>query len=121
MKVVRTLQLKWSDETKWKNFKVADERPDEVQLAEVEASWRASRGLHGLRHDAAFRIVTTEVFCDTCQSFQPALPQVGGQCVWCARRAGVIDGEQLANYERMGWANGLPTLPHTFRQDAIDK
>ena len=52
---------------------------------------------------------------------QPALPHVYNVCVWCAHRNGLITDEELADHERMGWANGFPTLPHTFRQDAIDK
>lgn len=61
------------------------------------------------------------IHCDRCGENQPAIPQVEGMCVWCARRAGIITGEQLADHERWGWANGLPTLPHTFREDAINK
>jgi hypothetical protein len=61
------------------------------------------------------------LFCPYCEELKPALPHVFGVCVWCAHREGRITGEQLAEYERQGWANGFPTLPHTFREDAINK
>lgn len=61
------------------------------------------------------------LFCPYCEEMQPAIPHVFNVCVWCAHRHGLITDEQLADYERQGWAAGLPTLPHTFRQDAIDK
>lgn len=60
-------------------------------------------------------------FCDNCDEYKPALPQVFGVCVWCARREGLITAERLAEYERAGWAAGFPTLPHTFAQDQVDK
>jgi hypothetical protein len=61
------------------------------------------------------------LFCPYCEEMQPALPQVQGVCVWCARRGGLITGPELAEHERRGWAAGFPTLPNTFAQDAVDK
>ncbi len=60
-------------------------------------------------------------FCAYCEEMKPALPHFLGTCVWCAHRLGRLTSAQLADHERMGWANGFPTLPHTFREDAINK
>ena len=59
--------------------------------------------------------------CPRCGEEKPALPHYAGRCVWCAHADGLLNSEELAQHERMGWANGFPTLPHTFREDAINK
>jgi len=64
---------------------------------------------------------STMTHCPACGGYKPGLPHVNGRCVWCARREGLITSLELAEHERQGWAAGFPTLPHTFRQDQIEK
>lgn len=55
---MKTIQLKWSDEAEWKDFRAADPaKSDRENLDKVRAEWAADRMKYGLKHNCDFRIV----------------------------------------------------------------
>lgn len=51
----RIIQLKWSDETAWKDLEPVEEDVA-AQLRRLKASWAEERAENNLKHDAEFRI-----------------------------------------------------------------
>jgi hypothetical protein len=51
----RMIQLKWSDETVWKDLEPVEEYLA-AQLDRLKASWAKEKAQNNLKHDAEFRI-----------------------------------------------------------------
>lgn len=51
------IQIRWSDETVWKNYTpLLEERSVEEQITEVKEKWATSQLTYGHRFDCEFRI-----------------------------------------------------------------
>jgi hypothetical protein len=49
------IQLRWSDETEWKDFEPAEKDVD-LQINRLKAEWAACKKRYRLHYDAEFRV-----------------------------------------------------------------